>query len=384
MSWLQFFTNGNVHHMDDSISNGVTKTKNTTKELKQVLEQSNAGTWQVAPPNKPEPQISGVVGKSSPFEAGINLIKEFEGCELEAYFDPGTGDLPITIGWGSTYKEDGSTWQLGDRITQAEADNLLSYTIYKDFLPKLQQIPTWAAMTENQQGAVLSFAWNVGAYFYGASGFSSITRALSDRQYFGNVPTALMLYTNPGSSVEEGLKRRRKAEGDLWESEETIAHVVSDKKSTLADFGFKKGDYHLVMSDRTEAMRAFASDGKLLWTCPALAKGVNGSDWRYTGADTPPGVYKLGTVYRDIETGNLDPAYGWYTFDMLDLEGQETGIGRAGICLHGGGSGCPDPQAPYQELLPTFGCVRIHNQDLRDRVLPLYDSGRTVFLSVHQ
>lgn len=154
-------------------------------------------------------------------------------------------------------------------------------------------------------------------------------------------------------------------------------------KKTVHDFGFKDSDYHLVVSDRTEDVKAFDSTGKLLWKAPALARGVNGSDWRYQGADTPPGIYKLGVVYRDFETGNLDPAYGWYTFDMIDLEGQETGIGRAGICLHGGGSGCPDPFADYQPLLPTFGCVRMHNADLRDKVLPLYESS-TIFLSVFQ
>jgi lysozyme len=28
------------------------------------------------------------------------LIKEFEGCRLNAYPDPLSGGLPITIGWG--------------------------------------------------------------------------------------------------------------------------------------------------------------------------------------------------------------------------------------------------------------------------------------------
>lgn len=320
--------------------------------------------------------------KASLPESGVKLIKEFEGCKLEAYPDPGTGNLPITIGWGITYKADGSPWQLGDRITQQQADELLNQAIAKDFLPALEKIPTWQHMNANQQGAILSFAWNVGAEFYGASGFSSITRALSDPRGWSNVvATALMLYVNPGSSVEEGLKRRRKAEGDLWIKNRQSDGVAA--KKSVHDFGFKSGDYHLVMSDRTEEIKAFDYTGKLLWKAPALAKGVNGDDWRHVGADTPPGIYRLGTVYRDIETGNLDPAYGWYTFDMEDLEDQETGIGRSGICLHGGGSGCPDPQAEYQPLLPTFGCVRMRNQDLRDRVLPLYNSG-TVFLSVFQ
>jgi lysozyme len=33
-------------------------------------------------------------------------------------------------------------------------------------------------MNENQQGALLSFAYNLGARFYGSSGFNTITRVL--------------------------------------------------------------------------------------------------------------------------------------------------------------------------------------------------------------
>ena len=38
----------------------------------------------------------------------LNLIKEFKGCKLKAYIDPGSGNLPITIGYGSTLYENGS------------------------------------------------------------------------------------------------------------------------------------------------------------------------------------------------------------------------------------------------------------------------------------
>lgn len=51
---------------------------------------------------------------------GIKLIKEFEGCHLNAYPDPLSGNLPITIGWGSTRKKDGSPFKLGESITQQE------------------------------------------------------------------------------------------------------------------------------------------------------------------------------------------------------------------------------------------------------------------------
>jgi lipoprotein-anchoring transpeptidase ErfK/SrfK len=151
-------------------------------------------------------------------------------------------------------------------------------------------------------------------------------------------------------------------------------------------FGFKSGDYHLVVNDASETMKCFDFTGKKLWEIPALAKGTSGADWRYTGADTPVGVYKIGDIYRDIETGHRDPAYGHYTFDMISLWQGEITTGRSGICIHGGGSalGWDGSWAPYQPLLPTHGCIRLHNQDLKDKILPLCESGGTVFVSVWQ
>ena len=149
---------------------------------------------------------------------GINLIKEFEGCHLKAYPDPLTGGAPITIGWGSTRRRDGSRFMMGNVITQEEADDLLLYDIEQRFLPSLQRIPYWNEMNENQQGALLSFAYNLGAGFYGSSNFNTITRVLKSKEW-DKVPDTLYLYHNPGTKVAAGLQRRRIAEGKLWSSE---------------------------------------------------------------------------------------------------------------------------------------------------------------------
>jgi lysozyme len=148
---------------------------------------------------------------------GIKLIKEFEGCHLKAYPDPLSGGLPITIGWGSTRKKDGSAFKLGDTITQQQADELLISQCINQFLPSLSKIPYWNEMNDNQRGALLSFAYNLGADFYGSGNFNTITIRLKNKEW-GKVPDALYLYRNPGSNVEAGLARRRKAEGKLWAS----------------------------------------------------------------------------------------------------------------------------------------------------------------------
>jgi len=146
---------------------------------------------------------------------GINLIKEFEGCKLKSYPDPKTGAAPITIGWGTTRRPDGTTFILGQFITQQQADEYLMYDIEHRFLPQLTKIPYWSEMNDNQRGALLSFAYNLGAGFYGSSNFNTITRVLKEKKW-NEVPAALERYRNPGTNVEAGLLRRRKAEGALW------------------------------------------------------------------------------------------------------------------------------------------------------------------------
>jgi lysozyme len=148
-------------------------------------------------------------------KAGIDLIKKFEGCHLKAYPDPLSGGLPITIGWGSTRKKNGTPFKLGDVITQQEADELLITQCESQFLPSLSKIPYWREMNDNQRGALLSFAYNLGAGFYGSGNFNTITSRLKNKEW-NKVPDALYLYRNPGSNVEAGLARRRKAEGKLW------------------------------------------------------------------------------------------------------------------------------------------------------------------------
>ncbi len=104
---------------------------------------------------------------------------------------------------------------MGKVITQKYADTLLEFDLKNKFLPTLQKIPYWKEMNANQQGCLLSFAYNLGACFYGSSDFGTITRVLKNKEW-SKVPETLKLYRNPGSSVEKGLLRRRTAEGKLW------------------------------------------------------------------------------------------------------------------------------------------------------------------------
>ncbi len=72
-------------------------------------------------------------------------------------------------------------------------------------------------MNDNQRGALLSFAYNLGAGFFGNENFNTITRNLREKNWKA-IPETLKLYRNPGTNVEAGLLRRRIAEGKLWVS----------------------------------------------------------------------------------------------------------------------------------------------------------------------
>lgn len=157
------------------------------------------------------------------------------------------------------------------------------------------------------------------------------------------------------------------------------------------EFGFGPNDSHLIVNDVNETCTAYDGSGKRLWQLPCLARGLYGErEYRITASDTPPGLYKLGEAYKDYLDPDNTPirtkkSFGWITFDMVDLEGNEDGNGRTGVALHGGGSACGWSGAwdANQELHCTHGCVRMHNADLVDRVLPLYELG-TVYVSVCQ
>ena len=147
----------------------------------------------------------------------LDIIAEFEGFRSTPY-DDGVG--VATIGYGSTFYEDGRKVTYNDPpITEPQARSMMESIVEKDFWNILKTtIPYWHEMNSNQRSALTSFGYNLGARFYGSGGFNTISACLTDHAW-NEVPGALMLYVNPGSSVEAGLRRRREAEGRLWSAQ---------------------------------------------------------------------------------------------------------------------------------------------------------------------
>ena len=136
--------------------------------------------------------------------AGLQLIKDFEGCSLTAYPDPGTGGEPWTIGYGHT---GGVT--PGMTITQERAEQLLE----EDLEVFEKQVNDLVAinLTPNQFAALVSFQYNTGAL-----ATSPGLTLINERDFKEAWDDHFCLYINQGTPAEPGLIRRRAAEKALF------------------------------------------------------------------------------------------------------------------------------------------------------------------------
>lgn len=170
-----------------------------------------------------------------------------------------------------------------------------------------------------------------------------------------------------------------------WATKDEEGLDGPDIKAPLAD-----GDHYLLVNGRAKSMRAYDSAGRFLWVVPALCHGQVAS-WKQSQGDTPPGLYRAGQLYADYEQDPSEAfsserrAYGWFSIDLIEMEGQEASFGRAGIMIHGGGTaaGWPGAWAPEQPLYATLGCCRTRNIDLRDKIVPLARAGK-LYVGVYQ
>ena len=141
------------------------------------------------------------------------IIKAFEGCKLAAYPDPGSGGLPITIGWGTTSVH-GAPVRMGDTISQALADELLRAEILRIAAELHEIIPAAAKWGGNQQAALISWAYNVGL---GAVKDSTLRRRINTGESAQVViPQELPKWDKANGAALPGLTRRRAAEVALF------------------------------------------------------------------------------------------------------------------------------------------------------------------------
>ena len=96
---------------------------------------------------------------------GLELIKDFEGFSSSAYLD--VVNIP-TIGWGSTFYEDGTKVKLGDQISKTDALKLLEVVANRDFADKI--FPSIKVkVSQSQFDAMVSLAYNIGVFAFNGS-----------------------------------------------------------------------------------------------------------------------------------------------------------------------------------------------------------------------
>lgn len=143
-------------------------------------------------------------------QAGLDLIKSFEGLKLSPYKDS-VG--VATIGIGSTYYEDGTHVQMSDSaITEERALQLLANTLAKTFEPGVTSCTSSVSVTDNQFSALVCFAYNVGL---GNLKSSTLLKKLLAGDVAG-AADQFLVWDKAGGQVLAGLLRRRTAERALF------------------------------------------------------------------------------------------------------------------------------------------------------------------------
>lgn len=158
----------------------------------------------------------------------LSLVKQFEGCKLAAYPDPGSVDgNPWTIGYGHT----GANIRRGLTITQAQADDWLESDL--NTVAAFVASVVTVALTDNQFGALVSFTFNVGNRGFKTS---TLLKKLNAGDY-ASVPAQLARWNKNDGKVMPGLTNRRAAEAGLWARGAFVASntVAAKPGNPLAD-----------------------------------------------------------------------------------------------------------------------------------------------------
>ena len=134
-------------------------------------------------------------------QAGLALIKQFEGCRLTAY-QCSAGVW--TIGYGHTvgvYK--------GMKITQKKAEAYLLQDVakFEKYINNPSYVPFTAQLNQNQFDALVSFAFNLG---------QGNVKKLCTGRTMNQIPSAMQRYCKAAGKTLPGLQRRRKAEAALY------------------------------------------------------------------------------------------------------------------------------------------------------------------------
>jgi len=156
-------------------------------------------------------------------QAGVNLIKEFEGFRSKAYKCPAG---VLTIGYGHTSAAGTPAVKAGMTISAADGEAILKRDLTKYEAAVSDAITI--ELTPNQFSACVSLCYNIGP---GNFAKSSVARFCNKKQ-FKQAADAFALWNKAGGKVLPGLVRRRAAEAALFSKDDVSA---SDEVRAVVD-----------------------------------------------------------------------------------------------------------------------------------------------------
>lgn len=138
--------------------------------------------------------------------AAYALIRNFEGLRLVAYQ---CSSSRWTLGYGHTRGV-----KAGDRCSVSDAERWLreDVALAERGVRELFPVP----LTQNQFDALTSFVFNIGESRIQGSGVQKLINA----GLFAEAANRFLLWNLSGGKISEGLNRRRKAERELFLSQE--------------------------------------------------------------------------------------------------------------------------------------------------------------------
>jgi len=143
---------------------------------------------------------------------GLDLIRKFEGWSSKPYPDPATGGLPITIGYGNTFYEDGTKIKLTDTpITKERGLELLKMSLitFEKYVDSL----TRDDINQNQFDALTSFCYNLGP---SNLKMSTLLKKVNANPNDPTIANEFLKWNKAAGKVMKGLTLRRQAEAELY------------------------------------------------------------------------------------------------------------------------------------------------------------------------
>ena len=136
-------------------------------------------------------------------QEGIDLIKHFEGCELESYRCSAN---VLTIGYGTT-----KNVVEGMKISQHQAEELLMKDLeeFEEYVEDLIDVP----LEQNQFDALVAWTYNLGP----TNLKTSTLRKVLNKGAYDDVAEQIKRWNKANGKVLKALVRRRNAEAELFD-----------------------------------------------------------------------------------------------------------------------------------------------------------------------